>query len=157
MSVLARKDLYILIFLWVTFSTLFLVIPSIDIMVSQLFFDLHTGTFPLATSPLIQHLNNLGHSFIFILAFWPVLAVLVKKQVFPLYPAFLYVTFYIFSVYILIEFGVKEFWLRPRPEQIKLFGGLFVTSSYIILDILVKELEKRILIFKISQRSTFLK
>lgn len=123
MPILARKDLWVLIILWITFSTLFLAVPSTDIAVSQWFFDAHTGAFPLATSPLIQDLNNLGHSFIFLLAFWPLPVTLLKLRNFPPYQAFLYVIFYTLSVYILVEFGIKEFWLRPRPEQITFFGG----------------------------------
>lgn len=123
MPILTRKDVWIIAILWVVFSTLFLTIPSIDIIISQWFFDASTGTFLLKASPFIQQLNDFGHSFIFFLAYWPLAAILLKWRDFHLYQAILYAIFYTFSVYILIEFGVKEFWLRPRPEQIILFGG----------------------------------
>lgn len=52
-----------------------------------------------------------------------IVGVFLKTKIFHRYQAFLYVIFYTLSAYILIEFGVKESWLRPRPEQSVLFGG----------------------------------
>ncbi|WP_032112177.1 hypothetical protein [Candidatus Paracaedibacter symbiosus] len=64
----ARKNLWILTILWISCSVLFLAEPSIDILVSSYFFDPAIETFPLAKSPLIEHLNNFGRWLIFLLA-----------------------------------------------------------------------------------------
>jgi lipid A 4'-phosphatase len=121
---LCRKDIWILIILWLFFSTLFTLFPALDILVSSHFFDQTLGIFPLKNMSLIKHLNNFGHWLMVPLTLWPFAMILTRSPPpFSVKQAFLYIVFYAFCAIILIEYGVKEIWLRPRPEQIILFGG----------------------------------
>lgn len=119
-----RKDIRILIVLWLFFSTLFITLPTLDIFASSYFFDQNLGIFPLKNVSIIKHLNHFGHWLMIPLTFWPLAIILLRSNPpFTMKQAFLYVIFYALCAIILIEYGVKEFWLRPRPEQTALFGG----------------------------------
>lgn len=123
MDITLRKDVKVLVSLWLFFSILFLMVPALDIITSSIFYDSQSGSFPLKNSTLLHHLNNFGRWFIFPIAVWPIVVVGFKSVPFKLSQALLYVIFYTCSVFILVEYGIKEIWLRPRPEQITLFGG----------------------------------
>lgn len=126
-----RKDIRTLIVLWLFFSTLFTTFPTLDIFVSSYFFDQNLCIFPLKNVSIIKHLNNFGHWLMIPLTLWPLAIILLRSTPpFRVKQAFLYVIFYAFCAIILIEYGVKEIWLRPRPEQTILFGG---TQSFLAL------------------------
>lgn len=123
MDTLPRKDGWILLVLWVFWSTLFFIFPSIDLTISAFFYDPAIEGFPLKNSSIINHLNNIGRWLIVPLALWPLILVWLPTISFNLTQAALYVVFYTVSTFVLVEYGVKEIWLRPRPMQIVLFGG----------------------------------
>ncbi len=110
-------------------SLLFLAFPRIDIWVSSLFYRPENGGFSLGWRPPLTTVRTFGHVVI-----WLVVAALIASVVIklarptrpsPISPST--VNFMLWSLALgpglLVNLLFKNYWGRPRPEQLEMFGG----------------------------------
>ncbi len=110
-------------------SALFLAFPRIDVWVSGLVYRPAEGGFSLGWWPPLVRLRTVGHIAIWTVAAVMALSVIVKllrpTRPSPIAPS--KVNFMLWSLAlgpgVLVNLLFKNFWGRPRPEAVDLFGG----------------------------------